>query len=214
MLCTLSERTHTPLYTITKRSHFPSYLFAQRHLANIGIPYQFYAKHFIAHGSIYTGWRSKKVYSGGGVLLDLGYHLIDILTIFFGEPLSVSMSSSNKGAPEHKYSVEDAATVLFSYSSGIHGCFQVGCLSGPKEEMIEIRGSDGTLVVRKDSCVLYDVKGKEKVHKFFPTDSLLVVKEIIKEFFSLSTISIKKNQEHHKKILSIISSAYSHKNTI
>jgi predicted dehydrogenase len=62
-----------------------------------------------------TDWRTKREVCGGGVLLDQGIHMIDLIRIFGGEFSEIhSMVSSN----HWKYDVEDNAYALMRSDSG------------------------------------------------------------------------------------------------
>jgi len=95
-----------------------------------------------------SGWRFKKNLSGGGVILELGCHLIDLLLWYFGPITEVS------GKTKSVYSeVEDFANAKFEFSNKIHGEMDT---SWSKEgysipEMnIEILGKNGKLRVNQD----------------------------------------------------------------
>ncbi|WP_410169425.1 Gfo/Idh/MocA family protein [Acinetobacter haemolyticus] len=50
----------------------------------MGKPYALQYDYFLSHNKT-VGWRSKKELACGGVLLDMGYHIIDTINSFFGE---------------------------------------------------------------------------------------------------------------------------------
>ena len=62
-----------------------------------------------------TDWRTKKEESGGGVLLDQGIHMLDLMVFFGGEFNKVHSFISNSF---WKHDVEDNAYVLMSSKSG------------------------------------------------------------------------------------------------
>ena len=70
-------------------------------------------------------WWFDKELSGGGVLLDLGYHLLDLLNWIFGE-LNVEFF-----ALEYRYNldIEDAATVVLNSHEGVRCTLNVGWFS-------------------------------------------------------------------------------------
>jgi len=61
------------------------------------------------------GWRYNKDLSGGGVLIDVGVHMIDLLYWYFGKIASVSGSIQNI----YSDNVEDEATVHLNFESGL-----------------------------------------------------------------------------------------------
>ena len=61
-------------------------------------------------------WRSKREISGGGILLDQGIHMVDLLRLFSGEFRYINSFISNK---YWKYDVEDNAYALMKTDNGI-----------------------------------------------------------------------------------------------
>lgn len=55
------------------------------------------------------GWRAERKYSGGGILLDQGIHMVDLMRIFCGEFIDVKSYVSNR---YWKHNVEDNAYAL------------------------------------------------------------------------------------------------------
>ncbi len=96
-----------------------------------------------------AGWRLSKELSGGGVLLDLGCHLIDLLIWYFGSISSV------KGGIRSIYSreVEDEATMELEFSNGIVANLKTSwSIRGYRlpETRLEIIGSNGKMIVCED----------------------------------------------------------------
>lgn len=67
------------IYTVTKRNFYQSYIRAKELLPKLGKIYQYTAKHFVTGGNIHEGWKSNFREAGGGVVINLAYHLLDIL---------------------------------------------------------------------------------------------------------------------------------------
>ena len=62
------------------------------------------------------GWRAKREISGGGVLLDQGIHMVDLMRLFGGEFKEVHSFISNS---HWKYNVEDNAYALMKSKDGV-----------------------------------------------------------------------------------------------
>ena len=62
------------------------------------------------------GWRAKREISGGGVLLDQGIHMVDLMRLFGGEFKEVHSFVSNS---HWKYNVEDNAYALMKTADGV-----------------------------------------------------------------------------------------------
>ncbi|WP_414731860.1 Gfo/Idh/MocA family oxidoreductase [Agrobacterium pusense] len=65
--------------------------------------------------SMDEGWRAKRDIAGGGALIDMGYHLIDLVIWFLGMPEIVMARTSGSAKPDQKYDVEDTAHLLLAY---------------------------------------------------------------------------------------------------
>jgi len=96
-----------------------------------------------------SGWRFNKKQSGGGVLIDLGTHLIDLLLWYFGKIKSVS------GIIESNYSLKVESTVNSSilFENGLKGMLDASWnLKGYRlqETTIEIEGTLANMKINED----------------------------------------------------------------
>ena len=87
-------------------------------------------------------WRIDPKLSGGGLLLDVGSHTLDILDFLLGPVRSVQGQASSLG---HLYPAEDTVTSLFTYDSGVHGVASWCFAAATAEDRNEIIGSQGKL---------------------------------------------------------------------
>lgn len=96
--CTLSEanklfgeatKAKRSILTTTKRSHSKAFLYLSESLLTAGKIHSFEYKYVKAFPAPTTGWRSVFNQSRGGVLLDMGYHIFDLIIRLFGCPLRV-----------------------------------------------------------------------------------------------------------------------------
>jgi predicted dehydrogenase len=92
-----------------------------------------------------NAWRQIKSEGGGGALMDLGAHCIDLLEQFFGRVSSVFCMISSR---VQQYEVEDTAIVTIEFTSGAKGV--VDCLFNVPDESsknrLELYGSEGSLL--------------------------------------------------------------------
>lgn len=92
-----------------------------------------------------NAWRQDPALGGGGSLVDLGCHCIDLLETFFGRTKRVSCSTASL---VHGYPVEDTAVVLLEFESGARGT--VDCLFNVPDvcsrNRLELYGSNGSLL--------------------------------------------------------------------
>ncbi|MHB0877735.1 MAG: Gfo/Idh/MocA family protein [Anaerolineae bacterium] len=93
-------------------------------------------------------WRGSLEQSGGGALLDMGYHTVDMINWFVGLPDEVYAAASNIARPrsEHPYETDDTAVTLLRWNDGAMGYLLTSWVSSPAEEKALIHGSEGTLV--------------------------------------------------------------------
>jgi len=122
-----------------------------------------------------SGWRFKKKISGGGVILELGCHLIDLLLWYFGPIINVS------GKTRSVYSdVEDFANAEFEFENGLHGEFDTSWSKegySIPEINLEIIGSNGKLRVSQD---FIEIKLNEPVSPIEKTQVKIYKQELEK----------------------------------
>ncbi|MBI1791249.1 MAG: Gfo/Idh/MocA family oxidoreductase [Acidobacteria bacterium] len=82
--------------------------------------------------------------SGGGPLYDIASHRIDVLNFLFGRPVKVSGHLANV---VHQSPVEDAATVLIDYESGVRGVVDVRWHSRIPRDEFRIVGTEGEMLL-------------------------------------------------------------------
>ena len=105
-----------------------------------GVSYDFASP---AHRDVVTGvapWRLRADESGGGLLLDLGSHTLDILDFILGPLENVRGDARNVASP---YDVEDTVVMHFSISSGALGTAHWNFASAVSTDEIVISGDKG-----------------------------------------------------------------------
>lgn len=80
--------------------------------------------------------------SGGGPLYDVGSHRIDLMNYMFGEPHGVCAHLSNV---IHDIEVEDSATLIIEYMTGVRGIVDVRWHSKVNRDEFRIIGTDGEI---------------------------------------------------------------------
>jgi predicted dehydrogenase len=98
--------------------------------------------HMWFDGTGERNWLFDPAKAGGGPLLDIASHRIDVLNFLFGKPIRVSGQLSNA---VHHYAVEDNATVMIDYESGVRGVVDVRWHSKIKRDECRIRGTEGEM---------------------------------------------------------------------
>lgn len=96
-----------------------------------------------------TGWRFKKEISGGGVLIDIGISLVDLLLWYFGNIKSVQGTYETNFLPE----IEDFVSAKLTFEAGFECNFESTWNvknQRLQETNIEIVGENGSLKVNED----------------------------------------------------------------
>jgi len=90
-------------------------------------------------------WRQDPTAGGGGSLMDMGGHCIDLLEMLFG---AVTRVCCRAASLVHDYASEDAATALLEFNSGAHGVVDTFfCVpDAASKNRLEIYGSAGSLL--------------------------------------------------------------------
>lgn len=114
----------------------------------IGKP--FMARVRFAHEGPYISWPAKsdwffkKDLAGGGALLDMGIHALDIVRFLIGEIKDIS---ANLNTLVRDIEVEDNAVCAVNFENGAMGYIEVGWSSKAGVLGIEIYGDDGSMVI-------------------------------------------------------------------
>jgi 1,5-anhydro-D-fructose reductase (1,5-anhydro-D-mannitol-forming) len=87
-------------------------------------------------------WLADPALAGGGPLRDIGSHRIDLLNYLFGQPVHATVHRSNL---VHELAVEDNATAIIDYGSGVRGVVDVRWHSKVARDEFRIRGTDGEM---------------------------------------------------------------------
>ena len=96
---------------------------------------------FLPEGG-FRGWLTDPKKSGGGPLRDIASHRIDLMNYLFGKPVRATGHLSTLVLP---IQVEDNATVMIEYDSGLRGLVDVRWHSRVPRDEFRIRGTVGEL---------------------------------------------------------------------
>lgn len=109
-------------------------------------------------------WRVVKSLGGGGPLMDIGSHRLDLFLHLLGDVQQVKACC----APSPDYESEQVASVLVEFASGCHGVLQCyfGTVNTP--DRLEVIGTDGRVTVEDlngDRALIVTAKGsREETH--------------------------------------------------
>ncbi len=162
-----AEKANIKLAVGTQRRFAPGYRRAWELRSRLGQTFLGRA-HYLFNWGPELRWRGDKAAAGGGALMELGYHPIDLLVWMLGLPDEVyGVSTCGKQiprtAPTEKahpiYDTDDTAAALFRYGSGLMATVVTTRCSGPVSEELCLHGRGGSIVAHGESCILRDPDG-------------------------------------------------------
>ncbi len=89
------------------------------------------------------GWRTDAAVSGGGLFLDLGSHLLDLLDFLLGPLDHVAGVATRHG--DGRTEVEDAVAMSFTQPGGIAGTARWNFAGAERADLLTIEGTNATL---------------------------------------------------------------------
>ena len=92
-------------------------------------------------------WRGDSNQGGGGSLMDLGSHGVDLLRYIFGEVREVSAFCNSV---VHGYDVEETGMIMMRFENGAQGFVDTSFAAAGCDLVIEIYGTDGWVWVYND----------------------------------------------------------------
>lgn len=108
----------------------------------------------------HVGWRGERSISGGGSIIDFGYHAIDVILWNFGLPKGILAEMSWKAKPNEAYDTEDTATFLLRYKpEEFYGNVILSRVL-PKKEYYRIVGSEEIVEYENGVIRLSSIDGK------------------------------------------------------
>ncbi len=138
------------LFVAMQRRFSGMFAMVPRVLNHIGTVRRFSACYTLNSSTPCVGWRASKHRAGGGCILDMGYHLIDVALWYFGMPSSVRCRFELEGED----SVENEATIEVTFPSGVVGELFISRRAAPKREHVSIEGTDGKLEVDRGHVIV------------------------------------------------------------
>lgn len=153
-------------FTCTQRRFNPLYQRAHERLKSFGRLASFSATYTLNITEPASGWRGNFDICGGGVIVDMGYHIIDQLVWWFGYPDEIHASISNLSNDEACYDTEDAASVIFTYRKlNLHGAMILSRCTGVKMESYQVAGDRSFMDGSKRGLTILDRKTGESIYQ-------------------------------------------------
>ncbi|MGH3567887.1 MAG: Gfo/Idh/MocA family protein [Pseudonocardia sp.] len=150
-LVKLCEHAGIHLMVTLQRRFNPIYTSFTQLADQIGTPFMVDAAYTLHVTDPSDGWRGRTAVAGGGCIIDMGYHLVDMILWYFGLPDRVLADMSMSARLDRNYDAEDTALIHFSYDSGLYGSLLLSRFIGPKSEQIRLVGSQGIVHLERGS---------------------------------------------------------------
>lgn len=137
------------IMTTLQRRFNPTYNSFFQLASQIGEPFSVDIQYTLAVDRPDEGWRGRRSIAGGGCLIDMGYHMLDLLIWYIGLPNKLAATVSSKAVPGEHYDAEDTANVLMIWDSGLHGTMRVSRAMPPKTEKFRLVATNGTIEIER-----------------------------------------------------------------
>lgn len=161
-LAELARSVDRSVLVLVQRNFNPAFRFAHRNLRRIGAPYWFSYDYHMNLPKPTTGWRASREQASGGVLLDMGYHLVDALCGMFTAPAAVQATFLHCYAEMRERRLEDLVSLQWTYPDGTFaGSIRVSRHNHEKVERLSVLGSEGSLAITPTGAGLYSPGGRE-----------------------------------------------------
>ncbi len=155
------------IYVTLQRRFNPIFVTYKQLMKRIGRIYSIEGRYTLNIGHLDEGWRASKKSAGGGALMDMGYHFVDLIIWYFGLPDSLTCRMSSGNRENQKYDVEDTALLSFTYNDKgddkgrVLGNIIISRVYPQKEESLTVYGSKGSVRVQPGRVCRLDLDGNE-----------------------------------------------------
>ncbi|MEU1424869.1 Gfo/Idh/MocA family oxidoreductase [Kitasatospora sp. NPDC005751] len=147
------------LMVTLQRRFNPIYASVAALLDQIGTPFLIDGQYTFHTDDPGGGWRGDVRQAGGGCIIDMGYHLIDLLLWYFDMPSRVIAEFSTAAVPGGGYDAEDTAVIQVGYDSGLYGSVLLSRWVAPKTERLHVVGTRGSVQLTKGQVRRLDRRG-------------------------------------------------------
>ncbi len=117
------------------------------------------------------GWRGDQASAGGGVLLEAGYEMIDLLVWALGLPEEVYAVTGRQGRPHMVqsggdveplgiYDTDDTAVATLRYGGGAAATLVASWAAAPATEYLWLHGQSGSAEGKPTECIFRDGDGR------------------------------------------------------
>ncbi len=165
------EKAGLKLAVGTRWRFCPGYHHAQESLSQLGRVFLARA-HYLFNWGPRLSWRGDLASAGGGALLELGYHPVDLLQWMLGFPEEVysvnAVGHRDPSGPDGEalpvYDTDDTAAAILRYKSGAMATVVTSRASGPISQELNLHGRNGSLSANSELCLVRDPEGNMLDH--------------------------------------------------
>jgi predicted dehydrogenase len=200
------------IFITTQRQFNPIFDWAYKMLPQLGTLYKFDYEYTLSIPEETQGWRGRFEFSQGGVVLDMGYHMFDVLIRFFGEPDAIYGNLSHCYESMRKSLLEDSAVLIYEVHKetrnliGVVNINRHGC---KKTEELRVYGEHGELIITPKKATILDRYGEQTYQMIQPTNVDFRIQMIQDYMENLNNKNYAKaHLAHHSKIVSCIDKIY------
>ncbi|MDF1684194.1 MAG: Gfo/Idh/MocA family oxidoreductase [Legionellaceae bacterium] len=176
-----------PVFTTVQRDSLPVFLKAKEDLPLIGQPTHFTYNYWFNLPSVTTGWRAHMETAGGGVILDMGYHAINVLINFFGQPDRMAVSFAYAHQETEQEGLEDYARFFLGYEAktegedDLRGLLILDRHADTKKEIFKIHGSNGHMIIDPQGYQIFDLSDTLIKHAPFERSKELETDQMLQD---------------------------------
>ncbi|MFY4719472.1 Gfo/Idh/MocA family protein [Streptomyces sp. LaBMicrA B280] len=158
-LAEICQEGRVELMVTLQRRFDPIYTSVLGLLDQIGTPFLIDGRYTFHTDNPGAGWRGDVGQAGGGCIIDMGYHLIDLLLWYFGLPSRILAEFSATAVPEVGYDAEDTAVIQLGYDHDLYGSLLLSRWAAPKSERLHVVGTRGAVLLTKGRAQRLDLAG-------------------------------------------------------
>ncbi|KKP43250.1 MAG: hypothetical protein A2639_02995 [Candidatus Staskawiczbacteria bacterium RIFCSPHIGHO2_01_FULL_34_27] len=150
----IAKKSKIKIMTSFQRRFHPIYQNFKVMLKQIGEITSVEASYTLGSKKPNSGWRSDIKKAGGGVMMDMGYHMIDLI-FWYIDPFKVidkSLTINRKG----DYNTDDTSFITFEVGN-VKGFIFVSCIYPIKNEQFIVIGSKGSAILKKNRIERYNL---------------------------------------------------------
>jgi predicted dehydrogenase len=156
----LALKNNVHVSVTLQRRFNPIYTTLFQLIDKIGDLFYVEGKYTIFTDSPHDGWRGRKDLAGGGCIIDMGYHMIDLLIWYFGLPDKIFANASCNAKENIDYDAEDTAQIMFEYNkTNVWGSLLLSRVIPPKQEYLNIFGTRGYIHLERGKIERFSSNG-------------------------------------------------------